>query len=316
MVLEPPRRLVRALAEGHHAGDTGDAGDRAASWLEELPGLVDAAVARYGLRVERLLQPGGRSSVALLVHRHDGTPAVLKMAPPSAAPALETAALTHWAGLGACRLLEDGSQRPETPQGTSEPGSMVLERLRPEVSLNSLPQAKAMLEAADTVRRLWVEPPRDVPFETVSARTGRHAAMMRHCADDLLRPLVEAALAVRDELLSDSAETVLLHGAFRQAKVLAGERLPWLAVGPEPLIGERAYDVARLARDRLEDLVAANSGAASARRRVAKLADSLDLDRDRLQGWTHFRATAAGTAAVAAGHQQRGELLLEFAGWL
>lgn len=310
MVLEPPRRLVQALAEEH------DAADHAASWLAQLPGLVDAAIARHDLRFERLLQPGGRSSLVLLVHRTDGTPAVLKMAPPSAVPALETAALTHWAGVGACRLLESSPQNPVPSRDMDKPGSMVLERLRPEVSLNSLPQAKAMLEAADTVRRLWVEPPKDVPFETVSARTGRHAAMMRDCADDLLRPLVNAALAVRDELLSGSAEAVLLHGAFRQTKVLSGERLPWLAVGPDPLVGERAYDVARLARDRLEDLVAANSGAASARRRVAKLADSLDLDRDRLQGWTHFRATAAGTAAVAAGHQQKGELLLEFAGWL
>ncbi|MEV0850467.1 aminoglycoside phosphotransferase family protein [Streptomyces sp. NPDC049954] len=308
MVLEPPRRLVRALAEEHGAADEG-------SWLAELPGLVDAAAARHRLRIERLLQPGGRSSVVLLVHRHDGTPAVLKLAPPSAAPALETAALVHWAGLGACRVLGHAPQSPVTSD-VDEPGAMVLERLRPEVSLNSLPQAKAMLEAADTVRRLWVDPPQNVPFETVSARTGRHAAMMRDCAGDLLRPLVDAALAVRDELLSDSAEAVLLHGAFRQTKVLAGGRLPWLAVGPDPLVGERAYDVARLARDRLEDLVAANSGAASARRRVAKLADSLDLDRDRLQGWTHFRATAAGTAAVAAGHHQKGELLLEFAGWL
>lgn len=116
--------------------------------------------------------------------------------------------------------------------------------------------------------------------------------------------------------MAASAETLLLHGNFRQGKVLAGDRAPWLAVGPEPLVGERAYDLARLVRDRVEDLVAASSGASAARRRVNKLADSLDLDRERLRGWTLFRAVESGTRALTAGRRQDAELLLEFASWL
>ncbi|EFG64554.1 phosphotransferase [Streptomyces sp. SPB074] len=270
-------------------------------------------------------------------------PAVLKLAPRRARPGAEAAALARWDGLGACRLLagsaagaagggevHDAAFGPAygaelgNTTGTVAPlasgRGLLLERLHSEISLSSLPQAKAMLEAAETVRRLWVPVADESPFETLAARTERQAAHMRGTAGPLILPLVENALAVRRELLADAArpeaERVLLHGAFRQAKVLAGERLPWLAVGPEPVIGERAYDVARLARDRLEDLVASDGGASAARRRVAKLADALDLDRDRVRGWTHFRATAAGVAALAAGRRQEGETLLEFAAWL
>ncbi|MFJ4437483.1 aminoglycoside phosphotransferase family protein [Streptomyces sp. NPDC088923] len=332
MVLEPPRRLVRALAEDPGADD-------AAAWLDRLPELAEVAAHHHGVRVERLLQPGGRSGVILLVRRADGTPAVLKLAPPHARPAAEAAALARWGGLGACRLLaapaagtedgaEEGAGHDAAPEDLTRCGAtalasergLLLERLRPEISLSSLPQAKAMLEAAETVRRLWVPVADESPYETLAARTERQAARMRETAGPLVLPLVENALAVRRDLLGDAtrpdAERVLLHGAFRQAKVLAGERLPWLAVGPEPVIGERAYDVARLARDRLEDLVASDGGASTARRRVAKLADALDLDRDRVQGWSHFRATAAGVAALAAGRRQEGETLLEFAAWL
>ncbi|MFD6154320.1 aminoglycoside phosphotransferase family protein [Streptomyces sp. NPDC060243] len=329
MVLEPPRRLVRALAEDPGADD-------AAAWLDRLPELVEAATRHHGVCVERLLQPGGRSGVVLLVRRADDAPAVLKLAPPRARPAAEAAALARWDGLGACRLLsepeastEDGARHGAAPGGdatgraaatlASERG-LLLERLRPEISLSSLPQAKAMLEAAETVRRLWVPVTGESPYETLTARTERQAVRMRQAAAPLVLPLVENALAVRRDLLADAArpdaECLLLHGAFRQAKVLAGERLPWLAVGPEPVIGERAYDVARLARDRLEDLVASDGGASAARRRVAKLAEALDLDRDRVQGWAHFRATVAGVAALAAGRRQEGETLLEFAAWL
>ncbi|MFD7231273.1 aminoglycoside phosphotransferase family protein [Streptomyces sp. NPDC059881] len=290
MGFEPPQRLVRALGDN--------------DWLGRLPKLFEETVARHGLEIERVMAPGGRSSLVVLVRQQDGTPAALKIAPPFAAPELERAALAHWDGFGAVRLL-----------GGSEE-ALLLERLHPEMSVRSLPDAKALLEAAGTVRRLWVEPPAGHAFETVAERTGRQAAALSGNADVAPPALVAAALSAREELTALSPEELLLHGNFRQSKVLAGDRTPWLAVGPEPLVGERAYDLARLARDRVEDLIAAAAGASSARRRVNRLADSLDVDRDRLRGWTLFRAVESGTRAIAAGRRAEGELSLEFAGWL
>jgi streptomycin 6-kinase len=300
MGFEPPERLVRTLGETY--GDS-----VAAKWLGRLPGIAGDAVAQRSLEVERVVEPGGRSGLVILVRQSDGSPATLKIAPPFAAPARERAALAHWQGWGTVRLLD---------AGPGPDGALLLERLHPEMSLRSLPEAKALLEAAGTVRRLWVDPPPDHAFETVAQRTADGAAALRASADETIAPLVSAALTARDGLCATSSEVLLLHGAFRQGKVLAGDRIPWLAVGPDPLVGERAYDLARLARDRVEDLVAASSGASSARRRVNRLADSLDLDRERLRGWTLFGAVESGARALKAGRHQSAELLLEFAGWL
>ncbi|MFJ8860861.1 aminoglycoside phosphotransferase family protein [Streptomyces sp. NPDC102451] len=304
MGFEPPQRLVRALGETY--GDTA-----AAEWLGRLPALTDDALSAHSVALDRVCAPGGRTGLVLLVHRADGTPAVLKIAPPGAAPALERAALAHWKGWGAVELLA-------APDGAVPEESLLLERLHHEVSLRSLPEAKALLEAAGTVRRLWVEPPAGHAFETVEERTARQVEPMRAAAaeDPALEPLVSEALAARDELVQDSPELFLLHGNFRQSKVLAGERAPWLAVGPEPLTGERAYDLARLVRDRVEDLIASPGGAVTARRRVKKLAESLEVDQARLRGWTLFRAVESGTRALTVGRTQDGELSLEFAGWL
>ncbi|MEU0135473.1 aminoglycoside phosphotransferase family protein [Streptomyces sp. NPDC006296] len=304
MGFEPPQRLVRALGETY-----GDAA--AADWLARLPALTDAALSAYDVTLERMCAPGGRSALVLLVRRPDGSPGVLKIAPPGAFPGPERAALAHWSGWGAVALL------PAADAAVPE-GALLLERLHHEVSLRSLPEAKALLEAAGTVRRLWVDPPAGHSFESVAERTGRQVEPMRAAADrdPALEPLVSEALAARAELVPDSPEHVLLHGNFRQSKVLSGERAPWLAVGPEPLTGERAYDLARLVRDRVEDLIASPGGAATARRRVKKLADSLDVDQARLRGWTLFRAVESGTRALTAGRTQDGELSLEFAGWL
>ncbi|MET9350945.1 aminoglycoside phosphotransferase family protein [Streptomyces termitum] len=299
MGFEPPRRLTTALREKY-----GDAA--AADWLGRLPGLAERVPEAAGLAVERVVAPGGRGSLVLLVRDAGGEPATLKIAPPFTHPGRERDALTHWNGWGAVRLL---SEAPE--------GALVLERLHPEVSLRSLPEAKALLEAAGTVRKLWVEPPAGHSFETVAERTARQASAMEpYASDPVAGDLVAAALAARAELLAGTAEELLLHGDFRQGKVLGGDRAPWLAVGPDPVVGERAHDLARLVRERVEDLVASAAGAPAARRRVNRLADSLDVDRDRLRGWTLFRTVESATRALAAGRRQEAEWLLEFAGWL
>ncbi|MFD7690070.1 aminoglycoside phosphotransferase family protein [Streptomyces sp. NPDC059781] len=301
MVFEPPKRLVRALGETAPEGD---------DWLERLPEAAREAVAQRELTVERVQVPGGRSSLVVLVRTADGTPAVLKLAPRRARPESERAALAHWGGLGAVRLLEPVS-------GAAE-GVLLLERLHPDVSVRSLPEAKALLEAAGTLRRLWVDPPEGHGFETVAERTERQARAMRAsaAADPEVAPLVEAALTAREELLAAPPEHRLLHGTFRQSKVLSGERTPWLAVGPDPVVGEHAFDLARLVRDRVEDLIAQASGATTTRRRVKRLAESLEVDRERLSGWTLFRAVESGVRARRVGRGQDAELLLEFASWL
>ncbi|MFJ1982043.1 aminoglycoside phosphotransferase family protein [Streptomyces albogriseolus] len=301
MAFEPPRRLVRALGETAPEGD---------DWLEKLPGLAREAVERRELTVERVQLPGGRSSLVVLVRRADGTPAVLKLAPPRARPQSERVALAHWGGRGAVQLLEPVSEGAE--------GVLLLERLHPDVSVRTLPEAKALLEAAGTLRRLWVDPPEGHVFETVAERTGRQAKAMRAGADAApeVAPLVDAALSAREELLDSPPEHRLLHGTFRQSKVLSGDRMPWLAVGPDPVVGEHAFDLARLVRDRVEDLIAQPSGATTTRRRVRRLAESLEVDRDRLRGWTLFRAVESGVRARRVGRERDAELLLEFASWL
>ncbi|WP_030624954.1 aminoglycoside phosphotransferase family protein [Streptomyces sclerotialus] len=299
--IEPPRRLVRAIGD--------DPGSPARAWLDALPDRVAERLAAWELIPERVHEPGGRASLLVLVTQRDGTPAALKFPlPGQPGAAAEAAALARWDGWGAVRLL----------RADTESGALLLERLRGGVSLRSLPEAKALLEAAGTVRRLWVPPSEGHPFETLAGRTEAAVAALRErgTAVPSAAPLVDEAAELRGALPADAPEEVLLHGAFRQGKVLAGHRTPWLAVGPRPVVGERAYDLVGLVLDRMEDLAAGTGAAAAARRRVAKLADSLDVDRDRARGWTLVGAVEAGLRAVTAGDRARGELLLEFATWL
>ncbi|GAA2062112.1 aminoglycoside phosphotransferase family protein [Streptomyces cheonanensis] len=293
--LAAPRRL--ALAQPAAAG----------AWLAELPELVARRARAWELTVERVAAPGGRTSMTVLVRRADGTPAALKLCAPGTSAALEAAALARWDGRGAVRALE----------AAPEDGALLLERLHGETSLRSLPETKAMLEAVSALHRLWVPPGAGHPFPTVAERTAGLAADGADLPEGA-GPLIAEALAARAELLAGPPEEVLLHGDFRQGAVLAADtgRSPWLAVGPDPLVGERAYDLARLSRDRLHDLIASAGAPAITRRRMTKLAASVEADPERLRGWTLFRAVESGIRAHGEGRRTDAEALLEFATWL
>jgi streptomycin 6-kinase len=315
---DPPQRLVRSLASqhGHACEQIGKAGE---DWLDGLPTLLERTLERWELSLERVVSPGGRSSLVTLVRQSDGSPAVLKLLAPYLSGSQERAerertALAHWDGRGAVRLL-----RSELLDG-----ALLLERLHGEMSLRSLPEAKAMLEAASAARRLWVSPLGGGDgggidgISTVGEHTAVGSALLRSSTPEEVWPLRDEALAACEQLLADPPEVVLLHGDFRQGAVLAADadRAPWLATGPDPLLGERAYDLARLVRDRLHDLVASTGAASATRRRVHKLADSLEVDRERLRGWSLYRAVESGVRHLRSGNREDGELLLEFAGWL
>ncbi|MEV5510478.1 aminoglycoside phosphotransferase family protein [Streptomyces orinoci] len=296
--LEPPERLLRALA----------ADEEARQWLATVPTTCQEYLARWELTPERVQRPGGRRGMVVLVRQADGTPAALKLTPPGRTAELEYAALAHWHGASAVRVL----------RAAPEAGALLLERLHGEVNLRSLPEAKAVLEASATLQRLWVRPPAGHSFPSVAEHTAALAGNLRRwraepwAAD--ARALIDEALELREALAGGAdEEPYLLHGDYHQGKVLAGDRAPWLAVGPRPLVGERAYDLAWPARDRLDTLLAAPGAAAAGRRRVTKLADSLEVDRERLRGWAVFRAAEAGLGEIALGARPAGELLLEFA---
>ncbi|MDT0452602.1 aminoglycoside phosphotransferase family protein [Streptomyces hesseae] len=301
--LEPPQRLVRTL------GADPAAGEDARRWLSDLPDIAREWLTRWELTPERVQCPGGRTSMVVLVRQADGTPAALKLSPPDGTTAAEHAALAHWDGRSAVRPL----------RVDAEGGALLLERLHADVSLRSLAEQKAQLEAAATLQRLWVAPPEEHSLATVTDRSAALAEALRAwrelpwAAD--ARELVDEAVELRDGLTADApAEPpTLLHGEYHQGNVLAADRVPWLAIAPRPLVGERAYDLAWLVRDRLDTLLAAPGAAAAARRRVTKLAESLEVDADRLRGWTVFRAAAAGMRELSLGARGRGELLLEFA---
>jgi streptomycin 6-kinase len=94
--------------------------------------------------------------------------------------------------------------------------------------------------------------------------------------------LVEQAERLFAELLGSMETPVLLHGDLHHWNILAADRRPWLAIDPKGVVGEPAYEVGALLRNKLD--VAPNISRLTMRR-IDQLAEALGFDRQRLVGW-------------------------------
>jgi streptomycin 6-kinase len=266
-----------------------------AEWLGRLPRLVAECCAGWDLALGAPFEPATISYVAP-VTRADGAPAVLKVNFPEPESEHEAAALAHWDGAGAVRLLASDPARR----------ALLVERCAPGDRLWGVAdEARADLQAAAVLRGLWSAPPPPAgrPFRTLAGEARRWADELPARWERHRRPfdraLLDRAVGWIGELLAtpDDAQSgapVLLHQDLHGGNVLRAARGPWLAIDPKPLVGDRAFDLASLLRDRRPELAADPHPARRIRRRVDRLSEALDVDRERMRRWAVVHALAWG----------------------
>ena len=218
--------------------------------------------------------------------RADGSPAILKINFPEPESEHEAEALAQWNGVGAVRLLARHDERR----------ALLVERCFPGTQLWEVDEPAANEIAADVLLQLWQAPPAG-PFRSLTDEAERWAAELPLAWEAAGRPfeqsLLDEALAFMRSAQSTSVDAVLLHQDLHGGNILSSER-GWLAIDPKPLVGERAFDVASLLRDRRDELAGNPDAALRLRGRLDLFSDRLGLDRDRARGWGIAHALAWG----------------------
>ncbi len=281
-------------------------GPDAEPWLDALPDVIEELTGAW--RLDHIGEPytGGYIGYAVPATREGSEPVVLKVSYPDGWFAEEVAALACWNGNGAAQLIEHDPR-----------GAQLLERAEPGTSLLEEPdEEKALGVAAEVLETLWVPDPGGIT--TVATETLDWARAMPRRHDDLGRPfervLVHEAMEGIRTLVPTQPEKFLLHGDLHMGNVLSAKRRPWLAVDPKPLIGEKAFDVAALIRDKRDELVA---DPAAGRRRVQDrfdlLCERLHLDRRRVKAWSVAIMVTSGLGDWANGYPEEGQQQIEVA---
>jgi streptomycin 6-kinase len=263
-----------------------------AEWLSRLPELVAGCADDWGLTLSAPFEPAAISWVAA-ARLPDGTRAVLKVNFPEAESEHEADALQFWDGDGAVRLLAQDHARRALLIARCEPGAQ-LRTLADETAAN--------LIAAGVLRRLWKPAPPDAGYRTLADESARWAQELplhweRH-GRPVPRALLDEALALCAELGGSQPDLVVCHQDFHGGNVLSDDR-GWLAIDPKPLVGERAFDLASLLRDRRRALLAGPHPEHVLSERLDLLCGELAVERERARGWALVHPLAWGMSDEA-----------------
>lgn len=271
--IEVPAALV--------ASYTGNGGEGERAWIARLPALVADLLDRWELERDGGLA-SGEASLVVPVRRTDGTRAALKLQMPREETTAALIGLRAWNGDGIVRLLDH-----DPPNGAS-----LLERLDDSRTLASVGDDDAALTTlAGLMARL----------HSVPAPEGLRG--LGDVARDMLASVPAAVAALPDpedrqrlqrwasavaELVGEPGDR-MLHWDLHYGNVLAAEREPWLAIDPEPLVGDPGFDLWPALDTGWERLHATGDAPRVVRRRFDLLTEALGLDRRRTAVWTLAR---------------------------
>jgi streptomycin 6-kinase len=283
-------------------------GRDAEPWVDDARRLLEGLVARWELELGEPYE-GGSIGYAVRATRSGDRPVVLKITYPDAWFAEETAALLHWDGDGAVELLDHDPK-----------GAQLLARVEPGTSLRwHEDEDEALGLAADVMERLWRPDPGGIATVGSEALEWARTMPARHSLMDrpFERALIHEAVELIRELVPTQREHVLLHGDLHLGNVLDAGDGRWVAVDPKPLIGERAFDVTALIRDKREDLLAdVAAGRERVQARFDRLTERFDLERKRVRDWSVAIMVDYALWSFEAGDTTGGAIDAQVAGML
>ncbi|HEX9681405.1 MAG TPA: aminoglycoside phosphotransferase family protein, partial [Anaerolineales bacterium] len=100
------------------------------------------------------------------------------------------------------------------------------------------------------------------------------------------------------ELAASMAEPVLLHGDLHHENILSAEGDRWVAVDPQGVIGEPAYEVGAFLRNPIPEVWTWLELAKIMDRRVEVFIEELGFDRRRLIGWGYAQAVLSAIGSL------------------
>ena len=215
-------------------------------------------------------EPIKTPSSLLLAVRHNGVPALLKIAREDE-ERRGGALMAWWDGDGAAKVLARHGE------------ALLLERATGPRSLAAMVSDGQDEEASrilcDVAARLHAPrpgpPPDLVPltrwFEALAPAARTHGG------------LLAKADSVAQALLADPRDVVVLHGDIHHGNVLDGGERGWLAIDHKGLLGERTFDFVNILRNP-DAAVAQAPGRFN--RQVEVLAAAASVERRRLLDWT------------------------------
>jgi streptomycin 6-kinase len=284
-------------------------------WLGIFPDLLEGATRRWALTdiqplpnlsynfvafARRLSIPSGRGT-------GDEADCVLKLGVPNRELTGEIAALRHFDGHGAVRLVA----------ADAEKGMLLLERLQPGNLLSELEDdERATRIAADVMSQLWRPAPenRQAFIQLKDWFDGFKRLRRRYegGTGPLPEYLVARAESLSQELLNATKERVVLHGDLHHFNILESAR-GWLAIDPKGVIGPKGYELGPLLLNPKPCVLQGDDLRGKLQRRVSVLSERLGLEPADIRAWAFCHAVLSAWWSLEDGDPEWGQYSMRWA---
>lgn len=210
-------------------------GSDAEQWLgRRLPDVVRWCRSEWALTITGVFE-GGSTAVVLGTEGPTGA-GVLKIHPRAAAYQRELRGWQVWSGNGLPALLAFDDSRH----------ALLTERVQPATELAAVADPKVARDhAVDVHRRLRAKRnASDMPALStlIAGRFARAEHLIRHRDSVVTYDMLNRARTTARHLLATTTESSLLHGDFFPDNVLLSDQKGWLAIDPQPCLGDAAFD--------------------------------------------------------------------------
>lgn len=248
--------------------------DTGTNWLNSLPKHIGRLRERWSLSIGDPIHENASCSWVAPCVRADGSDAILKLGMPHTQAASEIDGLSFWRGDPTIFLFEFDR----------EANAMLLERCLPGTPLKSLPVAEQDPIVARILQRIWAKPPDKKTFRSLQNMVQEWTSG----PDDQNEKgydygLLKEGDQLRTALAADATTEVMLATDLHAGNILRATREPWLAIDPKPYCGDPTYDATQHLLNDKERL--RNDGI----RTIARFADLVGVDAERLQRWLFAR---------------------------
>lgn len=267
-----PKKLIHNITQIH--------GKRGQQWLRNLPELIHFFEKLWNFRSKDCFSNVTFNYVAPVIFEN-GQEAVLKCGVPSIEQSQEIAALNHYNGVGAVRVLKFSEQE----------GGFLMERILPGIRLEEIEnEEQAAVQAIELIRKLHRPIKETESFATLAEWFSGLERLTTHFgggSGPFSKNLINKAKSISHELLNSMSELVLLHGDLHYANIILSEQNNWVAIDPKGVIGEQEFEIPfpRFTEKIDKKLL---------QQRLDRFIEFSGFDRQRVIGWLFARSVLAG----------------------
>lgn len=258
--------------------------EQAEAWFVQLPKHIEACINRWQLKDLHVMPNLTYNFVARAKSAFFGKSVVLKICLSDGAYAREERALRYFAGTGCVKLF------------ATEPSMyvMLLEDIQPGTTLKTLwpnHDLQAIYITAGLIKQMHTK---TVSLETQFRTVEQRLTTLNDDSDARMPQfLLEKGKDLAHKLLSSQGDLYILHGDLHHENILLGQNNSWIAIDPQGIIGELAYEVSSFMCDPFPALSKHSDAKNIISRRINLFAELLNLNRQRIADWSYVQTILA-----------------------